>query len=214
MTRRPALLWWGIGSLLAALALGAAITAPGPDVPSTIDSGWNQLMVGIQSPAMVRFGEVMNVVGGGWVATYLVPLAVLAALFLTRRWRAAIFVAVSLLASVAVVQLLKLLFGRSRPEEMLVLSDYGSFPSGHTANAATIAAIAVLLVPRLWVILLGVLWILTMAFSRTLLSVHWLTDTIGGMLVGVGTVLIVGAIMLAWVRRPRIAADAAHTVEP
>ncbi|GGD83843.1 phosphatase PAP2 family protein [Microbacterium murale] len=214
MTRRPALLWWGIGSLLAALALGAAITAPGPDVPSTIDSGWNQLMVGIQSPAMVGFGEVMNVVGGGWVATYLVPLAVLAALFLTRRWRAAIFVAVSLLASVAVVQLLKLLFGRSRPEGMLVLSDYGSFPSGHTANAATIAAIAVLLVPRLWVILLGVLWILTMAFSRTLLSVHWLTDTIGGMLVGVGTVLIVGAIMLAWVRRPRIAADAAHTVEP
>lgn len=214
MTRRPALLWWGIGSLLAALALGAAITAPGPDVPSTIDSGWNQLMVGIQSPAMVRFGEVMNVVGGGWVATYLVPLAVLAALFLTRRWRAAIFVAVSLLASVAVVQLLKLLFGRSRPEEMLVLSDYGSFPSGHTANAATIAAIAVLLVPRLWVILLGVLWILTMAFSRTLLSVHWLTDTIGGMLVGVGTVLIVGAMMLAWVRRPRSAADAAHTVEP
>ncbi|MDQ0642450.1 phosphatase PAP2 family protein [Microbacterium murale] len=200
MTRRPVLLWWGIGALLAAMALGASMTAPGPDLPSAIDRGWNQLMIDIQSPAMVQFGQIMNVVGGGWIATYLVPLVVLAALVLTRRWRAAVFVAVSLLASVAVVQLLKLLFGRSRPEEMLVLSDYGSFPSGHTANAATIAVIAVLLIPRVWVLLLGVLWALTMAFSRTLLSVHWLTDTIGGMLVGAGTVLIVGAIMLPWVR--------------
>jgi len=214
MTRRPVLLWWGIGALLAALALGAAMTAPGPDIPSAIDSGWNQLMTGIQSPGMVRFGEIMNVVGGGWVATYLVPLAVLAVLLLTRRWRAALFVAVSLLASVAMVQLLKLLFGRSRPEGMLVLSDYGSFPSGHTANAATIAVIAILLVPRLWVLLLGVLWVLTMAFSRTLLSVHWLTDTIGGMLVGAGTVLIVGAIMLSWVRSPSGALSKHTTDEP
>lgn len=158
------------------------------------------MMIGIQTPLLVGFSEVMNQVGGNWVAVYLIPLVVLAALLIVRRWRAAVFVVVSLLASVAVVQLLKSLFGRARPQEMLVISDYGSFPSGHTANAATMAVIAMLLFPRIWVLLLGVLWTIAMAFSRTLLSVHWLSDTLGGMLVGVGTVLIVGAIMLRWVR--------------
>ena len=157
-------------------------------------------MIDIQTPLLVGFSEVMNDVGGNWIAVYLIPLVIVAGLLFVRRWRAALFVVVSLLASVVVVQLLKSLFGRARPEEMLVISDFGSFPSGHTANAATLAVIAMLLFPRLWVLLLGVVWTIAMAFSRTLLSVHWLSDTIGGMLVGVGTVLIVGAIMLTWVR--------------
>jgi undecaprenyl-diphosphatase len=209
MTRRPALLWWGIGCLLAAVALGAAMTAPGPDLPSAVDSGWNRLMISIQTPTLLWFSEVMNQVGGSWIATYVIPLAILAALLIAKRWRAAVFVAVSLVASVLMVQVLKQFFGRSRPEEMLVISDFGSFPSGHTANAATLAVIAILLFPRLWVLIVGIIWTIGMAFSRTLLSVHWLSDTIGGMLVGAGSVLIVGAIMLAWVRRPRSAADTA-----
>jgi undecaprenyl-diphosphatase len=211
MTRRPALLWWGIGCLLAAVALGAAMTAPGPDLPSAMDSGWNRAMISIQTPTLLAFSEVMNQVGGSWIATYVIPLAILAALLIAKRWRAAVFVAVSLIASVLTVQVLKQLFGRARPEEMLVISDFGSFPSGHTANAATLAVIAVLLFPRLWVLIVGIIWTIAMAFSRTLLSVHWLSDTIGGMLVGAGSVLIVGAIMLAWVGWPRSAADTART---
>lgn len=212
MTLRPALLWWGIGCLLAAVALGAAMTAPGPDLPSAMDSGWNRLMISIQTPTLLWFSEVMNEVGGSWIATYVIPLVILAGLLIAKRWRAAVFVAVSLVASVLMVQVLKQFFGRARPEEMLVISDFGSFPSGHTANAATLAVIAVVLFPRLWVLIVGIIWTIAMAFSRTLLSVHWLSDTIGGMLVGVGSVLIVGAIMMAWVRRPR-GADAARTMK-
>jgi undecaprenyl-diphosphatase len=210
MTRRPLLLGGGIGALLAAIALGAAMTAPGPDIPSAMDSAWNRFMIGIQTPVLVGFSEVMNQVGGSWIAIYLIPLVILAALLIAKRWRAGLFLVVSLLASVSVVQLLKSLYGRARPEEMLVISDFGSFPSGHTANAATMAAIAMLLFPRVWVLLVGVLWTIAMAFSRTLLSVHWLSDTIGGMLVGAGTVLIVGAIMLAWVRASSGALPSAH----
>ncbi len=102
-----------------------------------------------------------------------------------------------------VVQLLKTLFGRTRPEQILIDSDFGSFPSGHTANAATFAVLAVMLSPRLWVWLVAGLWIVCMAFSRTVLSAHWLSDTIGGMLIGAGVTLVVGGLLLGWVRSPR-----------
>ncbi|MGM7668497.1 phosphatase PAP2 family protein [Microbacterium sp. A93] len=202
MTRR-ALLWWGIGAILAAMALGASLTAAGPDLPSALDVGWNDLMISIRSPLLIDLADVMNHLGGGWVATLLIPLVIIAALLIARRWKAAVFVAVTLLASVAAIQLLKQLYGRARPEDMLVTSDFGSFPSGHTANAATLAMLAALLFPRLWVVLIAIFWTLAMAFSRTALSVHWLTDTIGGMLVGAGAALVVGGLMLEWVRQPR-----------
>jgi len=199
---RPALLWWGIGAILAAMALGAALTAEGPDLPSIIDSGWNAMMDGVRSPVLVGFGTVLDSIGGSRIATILGLVAV-GALLLARRWRSAVVVAVALLSSVILVQLLKSLFGRSRPEEILITADFGSFPSGHTANAATFAVVAVLLFPRLWVLLVSILWIVAMAFSRTLLSAHWLSDTVGGVLIGAGTALIVGGLLLDWARTPR-----------
>lgn len=191
--------------MLAAMALGASLTAAGPDLPSRVDVAWNELMIGIRTPAVLGIAHVLNDVGGGWIATFLIPGLCIAALLIARQWKAAVFTVVALLASVAVVQLLKSLFGRARPVDMLVESDFGSFPSGHTANAVTLAVIAVLLFRRLWVLLIGVVWTLAMAFSRTSLSVHWASDTIGGMLVGAGAVLIIGAILLPWVRsNPRV----------
>lgn len=198
---RPALLWWGIGAILAAIALGVAVTVDGPDIPSAVDTGWNAMMAGLRSPVLLGFGTVLDSVGGSRVAA-LLGLAAVVALLIVRRWRSAVLVAATLLASVLVIQLLKVLFGRARPEDILVNSDFGSFPSGHTANAATFAVLAVLLFPRLWVLLVAALWILGMAFSRTVLAAHWMSDTVGGMLVGVGVTLVMSAFLLTWSRQP------------
>lgn len=199
--RRAVLMWWGIGAMLAALALGAALTAAGPDLPSVIDRAWNAWMIDLRAPVTLGIGYALNRLGGGWIATILVPALAIGALLVIRRRRAAVLAAAALLASVVAVQLLKSVFGRARPIELLVPSDFGSFPSGHTANAATLAVLAILLFPRLWVVLAGIAWTLLMAFSRTALSVHWFSDTIGGILVGAGMTLIVGGFLLAWVRR-------------
>lgn len=202
MSRRT-LLWWGIGCLIAATLIGAAV-AFGFDEAPGVDAWWNTYVAGWRSDALLAFAHALNWLGGGWRAILLVPLVVIAALLLVRRWRGAVFAAVAFAASAGAVQLLKHLFGRDRPEDMLVLSDYGSFPSGHTANAATIALVLWVLFPRVWAAVVGALWVLAMAFSRTVLSVHWATDTVGGALVGAAVALLLAAWILPWIAQDRL----------
>ncbi|WP_237682607.1 MULTISPECIES: phosphatase PAP2 family protein [unclassified Microbacterium] len=204
---RRMLLWWGVGLLALATVLGALVVFVYPETPG-FDHWWNETVAGIRGDWLLQFALVMDWIGGGWVAILGVPLLVILALVLARRWRSAVFAAVCFAASAGAVQLLKQLFGRARPEDMLVVSDYGSFPSGHTANAATIALVVWVLFPRVWTAILGVLWVLAMALSRTFLSVHWATDTLGGALVGAGVVLVLAAWLLPWVQQKKSEVDA------
>lgn len=196
------LLWWGAGSLVLATALGAFVVFGHTETPG-FDRWWNEAIASIRGDWMYEFALVLNWIGGGWAAILGVPLLAIVGLLLARRWRSAVFAAVCFGLSAGTVQLLKEIFGRARPEDMLVVSDYGSFPSGHTANAATIALVIWVLFPRVWVAILGALWIVAMALSRTFLSVHWASDTLGGALVGAGVVLMLAAWLLPWVQQSR-----------
>lgn len=198
MTRRM-LLGWGCALLAAAVLLGAVIVF-GFAGAIRVDSWWNELMAADRNDVVLGIALVLNAIGGGWIAVFLVPLSTVAFLLILRRWRAAVFAAVCFAVSAGMVQILKNLFARARPDDMLVHSDFGSFPSGHVANAATIALVLWVLVPRVWTAILGAVWIIAMALSRTVLSVHWATDTLGGALVGSSVVLLLAAWMLPWVR--------------
>jgi undecaprenyl-diphosphatase len=183
----------GLALLALASGLGLWVLARG-DHPFAVDAWWDALLGGSSGhPVLIGFAMVMNDVGGTWVAVYLVPLAgALARVIARRPWPAAFFIAASA-ASAGAVQLMKHLFGRARPEDILVTADYGSFPSGHTANAATIAVVAALLFPRVWVLLAGSAWVVLMAFSRTYLHAHWLSDTLGGALIGASVAFLAAA---------------------
>jgi len=201
MNRRM-LLWWGVGLLALATAVGALVVFAYPQTPG-FDRWWNDTIAGARADWMLDFALVLNWIGGGWVAILGVPVLAILALVIAGRWRGAVFAALCFAASAGAVQLLKQLFGRARPEDMLVASDYGSFPSGHTANAATIALVVWVLFPRVWTAIVGVLWVLAMALSRTFLSVHWASDTLGGALVGAGVVLVLAAWLLPWAQRAK-----------
>ena len=45
-----------------------------------------------------------------------------------------------------------------------------------------------------------------MAWSRTLLGAHWLSDTIGGALIGAGVVLVLWAFSAHWLEAERLGA--------
>lgn len=194
--RRPVARLLVPGLVLIALACGLGwwILLRGPE-PFIVDDAWNMLLVGWRIDALTAFSQAMNWLGGGIVGVFIIPIGGAIALVIARRYIGAAYFVAASLVSAGAVQVLKHLFGRARPEEIIVISDYGSFPSGHAANAATVAAVAVVLFPRLWVAIAGAVWAVLMAFSRTYLHAHWLSDTVGGAMVGVGTALVVAAAM-------------------
>lgn len=180
-------------ALLSVAGVAGWLIAAGGNQPLWVDSWWNSHLVHRHSvPALEWVAAFTNVVGGSRGAAVVVAVAAIALVW-TRRLRAAILLVVGTSVSAIGVQLLKNALARPRPVEMAVTSDFGSYPSGHTANAATLAVVAFVIVPRIRVTMLGVLWVVLMAFTRTYLHAHWVTDVAGGALFGTGAALVVAA---------------------
>jgi undecaprenyl-diphosphatase len=190
ISRRWPLISGGTAVALA-LLLGAIVSFRRG--PHEFDGEWLEEIVEHRSPLWDVPAYVMSFAGGGWFGVFLVPLAVAGALLLARkRWSALYFLLASAL-SAGLVQLLKSLFARARPEDILVAADFGSFPSGHVANATTLAVTLAILLQRRWVWVAGAAWVVLMILSRTYLGAHWLTDTFGGLLLGGAVAVLVWA---------------------
>lgn len=210
VTRRWPLISAVVAIVLAAalgglIAIGAGNAALEPD-NEWLESVAEQRIIWLDAPALL-----LNWLGAGIVGVYIIPIGTVLVLCVLRRFWAALYYGLAALLSVLLVQLLKGLFDRPRPEEMMVVSDAGSFPSGHVANAATIAVTLGIIVSRTWVWYAGAIYTILMLLSRTYLGVHWLTDTIGGALVGAGVAVIVWAPFASRLQRER---DRLHASAP
>jgi membrane-associated phospholipid phosphatase len=120
---------------------------------------------------------------------------------------------VTCLGAVATTSAGKLLIGRHRPEIVLDVTVLtSSFPSGHATAAMAVYGFLAYVIARdlpnirerfevaYWTAVL----ILFIGFSRIFLGVHYLTDVIGGFLVG-GFWLLIGFTIVEWHRPAKLA---------
>jgi undecaprenyl-diphosphatase len=184
--------------------VGAAVAASLPSGPAgPADSTWYRWMVETEAPWLVTVAEALDFIGGFAV---MLPLSVAVGIGLAwqRRWPALVFWAIASLGAEIASTLIKLVFDRERPPLPLAVEATSSFPSGHSKTAAVVTLGLVLLftVPgRARGLLLcgAVAYSLVMAWSRTYLRVHWLTDVVGGL--ALGAVVTLAVLLAVTVRR-------------
>ena len=181
----------GASAVLVAVGLGLLLVLR--PTSSRFDTAWMETIAGHRGPFLDFTAFAFNYLGGGWVAVVLIPVGgALLLWWLRGRWTAIYFIGTSAISGL-IVQILKNAFDRARPDDFMLEIGSPSFPSGHTANAASLAVVLGLIIGRWWVWVIGVLYTIAMALSRTYLGVHWATDTLGGVLVGAGVAFILWA---------------------
>lgn len=142
-------------------------------------------------PALLGFYAFITQTGAG---LFLAPLtAVLSSLFfLTQHRREAVLLAASMLSAWALTYTLKALVDRARPELWSTEWYWGaSFPSGHTLSTAAFATALTLGAARIWprsrnaALPLAAVWIGLVGLSRLALGVHWPTDVLAAICLGI-----------------------------
>lgn len=184
-------LWAGL-ALLGVVTLIAVLVPAGP---LDVDRSWSDAMKDADSAFLEHVALVFNSIGHGLVRALTIA-AIAGVLLAARRWLALIAFALAEAVAPLLSSLLKALVDRPRPPGPLVHPAGSSFPSGHAVYAGTTAVALVLLFSApgparaAWWAAAG-LAIAAMAWSRTYLQVHWLSDAVAGSLLGVGVALVV-----------------------
>jgi undecaprenyl-diphosphatase len=178
--------------VVATWVAGAILAARHGDPGVALDAGWASAIEPLRSAPVLRASEVLAELGGSPGS---IVVAVAVGLLILRRagLRPALAFAAASLLSEALVRLIKTVEPRVGPSGGL-FDGIGSFPSGHTANAAVLAVTLVVLHDRPWTRAVGAGYVVLMALSRTLLGAHWATDTAGGAVVGTSAAALVWAL--------------------
>jgi len=129
-----------------------------------------------------------------------IPVAVLSYAFWRQgRLPDTITVIVSVGGAAILTLVLKALFGRPRPDIIppLIVETTYSFPSGHTIVAVALYGLMAVLFGRQerygWAVFSS-LWVLAVGFSRIYLGVHYPSDVVGSLALGVIWLAVVMAV--------------------
>jgi membrane-associated phospholipid phosphatase len=124
------------------------------------------------------------------------PLSMLTYSFIKKdslNFRKSAVICATVFTSAAVTYVLKHAINRTRPFVTYTSLDpaisvsSASFPSGHTSNSFALATSLSLAYPKWYVIAPSYLWASAVTYSRLHLGVHYSSDILGGIIIGVGS---------------------------
>jgi undecaprenyl-diphosphatase len=189
------------------LAGGSVRTAStvASDIFHAISAGDYRLMLTIhrwRAPRWVRIWMLCATRGGdGWL--WYTLGAVLLAFGGDQRFPAVCAAGIAVAIGILLFRILKKKIGRRRPCAIephcwstLLPPDQFSFPSGHTITAFAVAVSLSIFYPELSV---GLLFCaVSVAISRVMLGMHFLTDVLAGALLGSALAYVSDHLMIAW----------------
>ncbi|GAA0368487.1 phosphatase PAP2 family protein [Microbispora corallina] len=162
----------------------------------------------VAHPSFARAMELVSDVFGPLTWRIAVGAAV-AWLLYRRAYHLALWAATTITVGGLLGLAVKVVVARARPHlpDPVALAPGASFPSGHTVNATLGAGILLLLAlplvrerGRAVVWALAVLIPLAVGFSRIALGVHWFSDVVAGLVLGVAVVAATSAAFETWRR--------------
>lgn len=140
---------------------------------------------------LTSFFYIVTLSGSG---NFLAPLTAVLSSFLliNRHRREAILLAASMVSAWILTYTFKALIDRTRPDLWSASWYWGSsFPSGHTLSTAAFATALSLSMTRIWpssryaAAPVAVAWVLGVGLSRLVLGVHWPTDVLAAICLGI-----------------------------
>lgn len=154
-----------------------------------IDKWWQEVVISTYSISIINFMRIATYMGSAYVA-YPIGIVIAAILWqykekvLSYRFFGVFFLSVTL------VYFFKHLVARARPTGNLIFAKGNSFPSGHATQSLVLSASIMFLLyckgycSKRMAIVITLVVSGIVGFSRTYLQVHYLSDVLGGYLLG------------------------------
>lgn len=170
-----------------------------------VDKSINLLFSSLDVGFLIKFAEVLSYITDPIVLAGISGILLIVLLF-TKHYRKFFILGVGAGGGVLIEVLLKSLFHRIRPENALVNETSFSFPSGHAMISLIFFVLMIYLFKNeiknlfwkkvfTWVCVILPVFI---CLSRLYLNVHWFTDVLGGLGLGLVWVEIVIIISKKW----------------
>ncbi|MGC8964711.1 MAG: phosphatase PAP2 family protein [Brevinematia bacterium] len=141
-------------------------------------------VIKIRNKILTKILKLISRIGDWWI------LSLLSIILIFLNLKLGILLSISLIIQVLLQKIIKNIFTRKRPyikhrtkiKNLIVPPDRYSFPSGHTAGAFVVFFSFLRFYPEISIIVLVIAIII--GFSRIYLGVHYLTDVIFGIIIG------------------------------
>jgi len=156
-----------------------------------LDIKTNSLMQSIETPSMIKLS---NYIGEIFSTKILIAVAFLLSIYflIKKNKEDSVFSAATISIGAIFVFIIKNLVHRLRPENISIIEDDFSFPSGHAAMSLIFFEIITYLIfkntksnkIKIITLVISILAVLIISFSRLILDAHWLTDIIAGLSLG------------------------------